>query len=150
MESILLLFNIDENEYKRIKEDTTKFIKSYKNDTIEKETRLLFKYLDNIELDHDEYLQFGADKCNVDNFEEFCKELNIDLVENLKNIIKNDKYRNHFYSKDRKITFSCKTIGNEMHYFGITGECNRILEAYKIFTRRCKYEDMCFGVRDFI
>jgi hypothetical protein len=65
-------------------------------------------------------------------------------------IIKNDKYRNNFYSKDRKITFSCRTRGNEMHYFGITGECNRILEAYKIFMRRCKYEDICLGVRDFI
>jgi hypothetical protein len=55
-----------------------------------------------------------------------------------------------FYSRDKKITFTCLRPGNYMHYFGITGESNKILEAFKIFKKRCNYDDACFGARDYI
>jgi len=37
-----------------------------------------------------------------------------------------------------------------MHYFGITGEYNKILDAFKIFEKKCSYYEVSFGNRDYI
>jgi hypothetical protein len=156
MEKVLNFFNIDENVFLSIKKDITSFVKSYFDETIDSEARLLFSYLDGIDHNCSEYLQFGADKCAVDNFFDFCKDLNIDTQQNLLRIVnKKSKFndylkRFHFYSRDKKLTFTCSTVGNYMHYFGITGEANEILRAFEIFCKRAKYDEISFGNRDFI
>jgi hypothetical protein len=95
----------------------------------------------------------------VDNFWRFCKELNIDAKENMLRIIQELStipreelafYRYHFYSRDEKLTFTCKNIGDYMHYFGITGDANEIVKAFDIFQNRCKSDESCWGGRDFI
>ena len=156
MEKVLEVFSMDENVFLSIKKDITSFVKSYFDETMDSEARLLFSYLDGIDNNCEEYLQFGADKCAVDNFFDFCKDLNIDTQQNLLRII-NEKSkfndclkRFHFYSRDKKLTFTCSTVGNYMHYFGITGEANEILRAFEIFCKRVKYDEVSFGHRDFI
>jgi hypothetical protein len=37
-----------------------------------------------------------------------------------------------------------------MHYFGITGEAEAIINAFTIFLEMGRYEEMCFGYRIFI
>jgi hypothetical protein len=156
MEKVLDFFNIDENMFLSIKKDITSFVKSYFDGTMDSEARLLFSYLEGIDNNCEEYLQFGADKCAVDNFFDFCKDLNINTEQNLSRIV-NEKSkfndcvkRFHFYSRDKKLTFTCSTVGNYMHYFGITGEASEILRAFEIFCKRAKYDDVSFGNRDFI
>lgn len=156
MEKVLEVFSMDENVFLSIKKDITSFVKSYFDETMDSEARLLFSYLDGIDNNCEEYLQFGADKCAVDNFFDFCKDLNIDTQQNLLRIV-NEKSkfndclkRFHFYSRDKKLTFTCSTVGNYMHYFGITGEANEILSAFEIFCKRAKYDEVSFGHRDFI
>jgi hypothetical protein len=156
MEKVLEVFNIDESKFLHIKKTITSFIKSYYDETMDSEARLLFSYLDGIDHNCSEYLQFGADKCAVNNFFDFCKDLNIDTEQNLSRIV-NEKSkfndcvkRFHFYSRDKKLTFTCSTVGNYMHYFGITGEANEILRVFEIFCKRAKYDEVSFGNRDFI
>jgi hypothetical protein len=144
MEKVLEVFSMDEKVFLNIKRDITSFVKSYFDETMDSEARLLFSYLDGIDHNSSEYLQFGADKCGVDNFSDFCKDLNIDVNEK-----KQYNSRNHFYSRDKKLTFTCSTVGNYMHYFGITGEANEILRAFEIFCKRAKYDEVSFGNRDF-
>lgn len=166
MEEVLKKFNINEERFLEIKEVVTSFMKKYFNKEIDVDTQKYFdKYYAELDSECEEYLQFGADKCNVDNFDEFCEELNIDIKENLIRIIKEQKkyieninnetikqYKPAyvFYSKDKKIAFACLNPGNYMHYFGITGEYNKILDAFKIFEKKCNYDEMNFGSRDYI
>lgn len=156
MEKVLEIFQIDEDNFLGIKRERTSFVKSYFDKTMDSEERLLFRYLDGIDNNCSEYLQFGADKCAVDNFFDFCKDLNIDTEQNLSRIV-NEKSkfndcvkRFHFYSRDKKLTFTCSTVGNYMHYFGITGEANEILRAFEIFCKRANYDEVSFGNRNFI
>jgi hypothetical protein len=156
MEKVLEVFSMDEKVFLYIKKTITSFVKSYFDETIDSEARVLFSYLDGIDHNCSEYLQFGADKCAVDNFFDFCKDLNIDTEQNLSRIV-NEKTkfndyvkRFHFYSRDKKLTFTCSTVGNYMHYFGITGEANEIIRTVEIFCKRAKYDEVCFGKRDFI
>lgn len=58
--------------------------------------------------------------------------------------------RNHFYSECKQITFSCQNRGDYMHYFGITGEANAVLRAFDIFLKIGRYDDICWGGRDFM
>lgn len=176
MEEVLKTFDINEEKFLNIKEEITFFIKSYFNEKMEKDSRNHFYYLESLDSECNEYLQFGADKCDVDNFNEFCKDLDINVEENLLRIIdelneeikiktdiKNNSYKEENYplssnsskryvfnSRDKKITFTCSKPGNYMHYFGITGESNKILDAFKIFKKRCTYDDASFGARDYI
>ena len=163
MEDIFKIFNIDEEKFLNLKKSVTKRVNYFLSSLNTYKGYHLY-LLDN---DIDEYLEFGADKCSVDNFDEFCEELNIDMKENLLRIIeeqkghienvRSDKVSKYeyipiyvFYSRDKKITFTCSRPGEYMHYFGITGESNKILEAFKIFKKRCTYDDACFGARDYI
>jgi hypothetical protein len=167
MEEVLEVFDMNEEKFLKVKEGVTSFIQSYFNRTMKEDHRNCFDYLSNLDSECDTYLQFGADKCEVDNFDEFCEDLNIDIKENLLEIIKEQRHhiesiRNGstnkydyrptyvFYSKDKKITFTCSKAGNYMHYFGITGESNKILDAFKIFKKRCTYDEASFGARDYI
>jgi len=82
---------------------------------------------------------------------EFCKEINIDFPENITRIkASTEKRYFHFYSKDKKITLTCSSLGNYVHYFGITGEYNAILYAYEIFNKRATHTELCWGGRDYI
>ena len=168
MEKVLQVFStMDEERFLEVKKNVTSFMKSYFNRTMDEDSRKFFSYYSDLDSECEEYLQFGADKCDVDNFDEFCEELNVDIKENLLEIIKNQRryieeikdgkinrydYRPVylFYSRDKKITFTCSKPGNYMHYFGITGESNKILEAFKIFKKRCNYDEASFGARDYI
>ncbi len=169
MEEVLSVFTtMDEEKFLEVKKNVTSFMNSYFDGSMDEDSRKFFRYYRDLDSDCEEYLQFGADKCDVDNFDEFCEELNVDIKENLLEIIQKQKhfiedikdgkikdlydYRPVylFYSRDKKITFTCSRPGNYMHYFGITGESNKILEAFKIFKKRCTYDDACFGARDYI
>ena len=139
MEQVLKRFNINEEQFLEIKESVTSFMKKYFNKELDINSLKYFDYYSELDSECGEYLQFGADKCSVNNFDEFCEELNIDIKENLIRIIKeqkryieninNEKTNQYkptyvFYSRDKKITFTCFNPGNYMHYFGITGEYN--------------------------
>jgi hypothetical protein len=159
---------MNEERFLEVKKNVTSFMNSYFNGNMDEDSRKFFSYYRDLDCECEEYLQFGADKCDVDNFDEFCEELNVDIKENLLEIIKKQNYFIEdikdgkikylydyrpvylFYSRDKKITFTCSRPGNYMHYFGITGESNKILEAFKIFKKRCTYDDACFGCRDYI
>ena len=67
-------------------------MKKYFNKEMDVDTQKYFDdYYAELDSECEEYLQFGADKCNVDNFDEFCEELNIDIKENLIRIIKEQR-----------------------------------------------------------
>lgn len=157
MEQILQLFKMTEEKFVEHKFETTNSIKKYylsdfdiiigKENGIPKH----LEYLNKLDLSYDEYLEFGADKCGFDNFIEFCEEINIDFLENISRIkTSTEKRYFHFYSRDKKITMTCSSLGNYVHYFGITGEYNAILHAFEIFNKRATHTELCWGGRDFI
>ena len=92
MEQILQKFKMTEEKFIMHKIDTTNSIKKYYLSEVDiiigKENGIpkYLEYLNKLDLSHDEYLEFGADKCEFDDFTEFCKEINIDLLENLTRI----------------------------------------------------------------
>ena len=146
MEQILQLFKMTEEKFVEHKFETTNSIKKY--------------YLSDFDIiigkengipNHLEYLEFGADKCGFDNFIEFCEEINIDFLENISRIKTfTEKGYFHFYSRDKKITMTCSSLGNYVHYFGFTGEKSEVLRIFKIFYDCSTYEGLCWGGRDFI
>jgi len=167
MEQILQKFKMTEEKFIEHKIDTTNSIKKYylsEDDIINGKKNGIPKhleYLNELDLSCDEYLEFGADKCGFDNFIEFCKEINIDFLENLiriKNFLENltrmkiftENIYYDFYSKDKKIVIRCSQLGNYVHYFGITGEYNAILSAFNIFNKRSTCSELCWGGRDYI
>ena len=157
MEQILKTFKITEEKFIEHKIITTNSIKKYylsdSEIIIDKKNEIpkYLIYLNGLDLSHDEYLEFGADKCKFDNFIEFCKEINIDFLENITRIkASTEQLYFHFYSKDKKITLTCSQLGNYVHYFGITGEYNAIINAFNIFIKRARHSELCWGGRDFI
>ena len=149
MEHILEKFKMVESEFNNINECCNNNIKSLLNKDLYKTS---FFYLYFLDKNINEFLQFGADKCKIDNFSNFCKELNINENEYIKENI--DYYRYHFTSRDRKLTFTCSSKNFKsgyLHYFGITGEKNAILKSFEIFKNHCIGSDaLCWGGRDFI
>ena len=171
MEAVLTFFKIDEEIYLKCKNKSTLFIKSYFNKTMRDDFIPLYTYLDSLNNSEEEYLEFGADKCSVSDFNLFCEKLNIDVNENLKRIeeeekkiineIRNGTFFNndsqlknriqyHFYSRCKKIMFTCKNPNNYMHYFGITGEANAVLNAFEIFCKMATYDDIRWNCRIYI
>ena len=139
MQSILNEFNIDQERLDKIILDCTLFVKKKKID----DKYQHFPYLVKL-TDCDSYLQFGADKCSVDNFKNFCKDL--DIVEN---------DGNHYYNRDYTLTFTksdnnSDNDSNYLHYFGVTGETSKVIEAFKVALKRMKYDVLCLGNRDYI
>jgi len=171
MEKICELFKMDETKFLERKQKNTAFVKSYFDNTMKKDFRPLYWNYQGLNATQTEYLEFGADKCSVIDFRKFCEKLNIDVDNNLKRIkkeeerilceIRNGMYNDeenlnrmllkyHFYSRCKKITFTCQYPSNYMHYFGITGEAEAIINAFTVFLEMGKYEEMCFGYRIFI
>ena len=55
----------------------------YFNKEVDVDTQKYFyDYYAELDPECEEYLQFGADKCAVDNFDEFCEELNAIMIPN--------------------------------------------------------------------
>ena len=172
MEKVLETFKINEENYKTYLKENSNFIKSYFAKIMDYKTRKHFMYLDGLNQNCKAYIQFGGDKCSVKDFNKFCKRINVDINENLINIIqelknikdeiKNGTYvveddpseirsRYHFYSKDKKITFTCSSIKNNyLGYFGVTGEESKVLKVFQIFCEMGTWDDLCWGRRDFI
>ena len=157
MEQILKTFKITEEKFVEHKIVTTNSLKKYYLSECEiiigKENGIPkhLEYLNKLDLSCDEYLEFGADKCGFDDFIEFCEEINIDFLENISRIKSSTEKRYFdFYSKNKKITMRCSQLGNYVHYFGITGEYNAILDAFEIFNKRAKHSELCWGGRDYI
>jgi len=68
MEEVLKKFNINEERFLEIKENVTSFMKKYFNKELDIDTRKCFDHYSELVSECVEYLQFGADKCSVDNF----------------------------------------------------------------------------------
>jgi len=171
MQKVIEVFKIDENIYKNYLKKNTDFVKSYFTKIMDHKTRKHFIYLNDLNPSK-EYLQFGGDKCSISNFKKFCQKINVDINENLINIIQelknikdeikkgtyveeNDpcdiRSRYHFYSKDKKITFTCSSIkDNYIGYFGVTGEASKVLKVFQIFCEMGTWDKLCWAKRDFI
>jgi hypothetical protein len=172
MEKVLATFKINEESYKNDLKKNSYFVKSYFSKTMDYETRKQYIYLDGLNSNCKEYLQFCGDKCIIKDFKKFCQKINVDINKNLINIVQelknikeelkngtyneeNDPYdirsRYNFYSKDKKITFSCSSIkDNYLGYFGVTGEASKVLKVFQIFCEMSTCDDLCWGSRDFI
>jgi hypothetical protein len=182
MEDIQIIFSeIKMKDLMENKNNLTKFIKNFSkkremNNSEYKQVKKSYPYLDVLDLSHDEYIEFGADKCEINNLKEFCNEINVDFEENMvrcseekkqlqkyhneKGNIYSLNYRYHFYSRDKKITFTCSSINQSydeendehrdyLHYFGLTGEFEATLIAFKQFYKRANYAELSFG-REYI
>jgi hypothetical protein len=121
-----------------------------------------------------EYLEFGADKCSLKvgvSINDFLEFLHIDkeaLLFECAKMRKNDltkfgysgecTLRNgHFpytvHSRDRLLTMTISDddwVDGYFHYFGMTGEKNRMIEVFNYFTTHCNYDELSFGDRDYI
>jgi len=109
MEEVLKVFDdMNEEGFVKIKESVTSFMNKYFNREMDESSRKLFSNYRNLDSKCEEYLQFGADKCDVDNFDEFCEDLNIDIKENLFEIIR-EQNRHIEGIRDGKINvYDCK------------------------------------------
>ena len=75
MEEVLKKFNMNEEKFLKVKERVTSFMKKYFNKEMDVDTQKYFHdYYAELDSECEEYLQFGADKCSVDNFDEFCED----------------------------------------------------------------------------
>ena len=89
-DKICKTFGFTEKAFVEHNRETTKHIKSYFNNTMTDDFYHLFTYLNDLNSELPEYYEFGADKCSIRNFQEFCQELDIDCNENIQKII--DRY----------------------------------------------------------
>ena len=140
MEQVMKLFNMTEVEFINSCESSNEFIKkNFQNKW--------FHYLKKIDQTCDEYIDFGADKCCFKSLQNFCDEIGIDetMIE-----ISHSPTQYHYYTKDRKVTFTISQKGNYVHYFGLTGEKSEVLRIFKIFYDCSTYEELCWGGRDFV
>ena len=128
----------------------------------------LFNYLKDLDPNLSEYCEFGADKCYIENFQEFCDELNIDIADNLSRIIKEyyhifenevlrspttfyEKFHYNFYNRDRSFMFTCTShlyMKGSLAYFGCTGEQKHVLKSFEIIYNNGNI-DLCYGGRDY-
>jgi hypothetical protein len=160
MEKVLEIFNINEEEFEKYNSNTDKFIKNYLNDKLDFDAKKFFGYLDKLDPNINQYIQFGADKCSVDDFIKFCEELDVDLLTNINEHLVNIEeklagqfYKYDFYNRDKTLTFSFSSkdfMSGYLHYFGLTGERTKVLHAFEIFNKRSEFSDICWGGRDFI
>ena len=63
-----------------------------------------------------------------------------DHIENKNGI----RLRYHFYGRCKKITFTCQYPLNYMHYFGITGEAEAVINSFTVFLEMGRYDEICF------
>ena len=72
MELLLKTFSLSEEEFESYNKKTTEHVKSYFDHSINKLFRDSYDYLAILEYGLSEYCEFGADKCYINNFKEFC------------------------------------------------------------------------------
>ena len=175
MELLLKTFSFSEEEFEFHNTKSTSHVKSYHDNTMDKTFKFLFNYLDNLDHNLTEYCAFGADKCIISNFQEFCNNLNIDIVENLSRIITEhyyifekkymilkypESFYNslqgkecfHFYNKDKTFMFSCTSplfIKGSLGYFGCTGNRSDMFKAFEMIYNNGNY-DLSYGGRDYV
>jgi len=158
IQNILDTFSVSINQFEEIQADCQRFIK----DSIRDRDRMfpyldlldpssirdrdrMFPYLDLLDPSISIYAQFGADKCSISDFRKWCKLLNI------KDIPNDQQDEFHCVSHDKKITFTCGTLqDNYIHYLGVTGEFEKVHEAFTLFLVMGNYTELCWGNRNFI
>jgi hypothetical protein len=146
MQQVLTTFSIDEDTFHQITRDTTKFIQSYFELSPDDDIRYMFSYLYLLHRPSiHTYLQFGADKCYITNFDEFCHTLDIANIGNGLVEKKNGQIKTHYYNKTHTLIFTYS-----MGYFGISGEYNKVLDAFDVFLKTSSYDSLCWGKRDYI
>jgi hypothetical protein len=174
MESLLKTFSFTQEEYENYNKLSTEHVKSYYDKSMDNDFIRLFKYLDGLDDTLPEYCEFGADKCRVSNFQNFCDKLNVDILENITRMIqehhnifenKHEILRSpgtfyqmlegrnayNFYSRDKKFMFTCTSplfMGGSLAYFGCTGEQKYIIKAFEIIYDDGN-RDLCYGGRDY-
>ena len=144
IQNILDTFSVSINQFEEIQADCQRFIKDM--NTCEKESirKRMFPYLDLLD-PISIYAQFGADKCSISDFRKWCELLDIENIPN----DQQDTF--HCVSRDKKITFTCGTLqDNYIHYLGVTGEFEKVHEAFTLFLVMGNYTEICWGNRDFI
>ena len=75
MEKVFNIFDLDETKFNEYNKKSTEFVKSYYDDTMKKEFKEFYCYLDDLDNDLSEYYSFGADKSSICDFQEFCKSI---------------------------------------------------------------------------
>ena len=161
MELIKLDFNIDEKQFEKIVSDCTEWVTKEAKELAKTDYHLFHKHFPYLEElnggdEGERYLQFGADKCSVNDFELWCKEINVDLFTNMVRLInqpEGNKGPFHFYNEDRTLTFTCNVLdqySGYLHYLGVTGTVEKVLDAYEVFNKRMKYSDTCLGNREYV
>jgi hypothetical protein len=141
-------FNLTEKAFYELNKKSTEFVKGFWNGNMSPDTKELYSYLEKLDNTCDEYLQFGADKAGVNNFDEFIEILGVEVKTPQK-----ENGRFHFYSSDRTVSFSCSSSQYEagyFHYFGITGQRSKILQAFSEFMKQGYWFELTYGQRDFI
>jgi hypothetical protein len=140
MEQVMKIFKMNEDDFIKGCESSNEFIKT-------KFQSNWFPYMRNLDQTCDEYLDFGADKCCFKNLQKFCDEIDIDesMIE-----MTHLPTQYHYYTKDRKVTFTIFQQGNYVHYFGMTGEKSEVLRIFEIFCNCSTYSGLCWGGRDYI
>ena len=176
MELLLKTFSLTQDEFELHNKKSTQHIKSYFNRTMDKKYIDMYKYLDYIDDSLPEYCEFGADKCWIKNFKEFCSKLDIDIIDNLSRIIKEDYYlfenkheiltspesfykkiterggSYHFYNRDKTFMFTCTSplyMDGSLGYFGCTGLQKYVIKAFELI-----YNDgnvyLSYGGREYV
>ena len=155
------IFHLSEEEFLSYNKISTSHVQSYFNQSMDEKFQEIYTYLDHIKDNLDEYCEFGADKCKISNFKDFCESLDIDIIDNLSRIIKeyyhlflaNIRKRTpyHFYNRDKTFMFTCTSplyMDGSLGYFGCTGEQKYVLKAFEM-VHNDGNEDLCYGRRDY-
>ena len=170
MEDIKKVFDLTDEEFLSHNKKSTSHVQSYINRSMDERFIECFTYLDYLQDDLPEYCEFGADKCNISNFREFCESLDVDIADNLSRILKklHHKFENtqemrpqamrlrltcyHFYNRDKTFMFTCSSplyMEGSLGYFGCTGSLDYVIKAFEIIHKDGN-QDLCYGGRDYI
>ena len=148
IQKVLDTFSMSIDKFHEIQTDCQRFLQDMNSEEKIEIRKRTFPYLDLLDPSISVYAQFGADKCSISDFTKWCKLLNVEIP--------NDQQETfHCVSSDKKITFTCRTLdnyihGKYIHYFGVTGEYEKVLEAFSLFLEMGQYAELCWGNRDFI
>lgn len=143
-------------------EKTNEYIKSYYNNQMNYYNKKYLGYLDNLDRNLSTYYQFSATDCSIDNFELFCELFNIDIQDSMnQNLIRiakivfdNDRdyiARSivfHFYSRDKKILFTCSSpeyLSGKLGKIVVTGDVELVVKMFEYFTANLKFKKIFFG-----
>ena len=166
--NIKKVFDLTDEEFLSHNIKSTSHVQSYINRSMDDNFHECFTYLDNLRDDLPEYCEFGADKCNISNFREFCDSLDVDIADNLSSILKklHNTFVNtysirltplrltcyHFYNRDKTFMFTCSSplyMEGSLGYFGCTGSLDYVIKAFDIIHKDGN-RDLCYGGRDYI